>query len=651
MSSTDKKFAQPIRVATIKDPTGTGSISVNTTGAITVPNATDTLVGRNTTDTLTNKTLSGNTATNLVNGAGTFNLNSTGTITTPNATDTLVGRDTTDTLTNKTLTDPQINIINNTSDVPTIAVDARSLYDSNELTSVEWETRFLSDSNEDISIHWEDRQLRTSATVKLDWSGTDISVNNRKITNLATPTTSTDAATKAYVDSTTSGLDVKQSVRVATTVAGTLATSFENGDTIDGITLATGNRILIKNQATGSENGIYTVNASGAPTRATDFDTDAEVTAGAFTFVEQGTVNSDTGWVLSTDNPIVVGTTSLTFTQFSSAGVITAGAGLTQSGNIFNVVAADTSITVNADDLLVNLNTTGGLETSTGVRIKSDTTTANTLAITTTADGAGTKYDPNSFSETAEALTLAAGVAGSGLALTTGVLSVNVDNSTIEIATDTLQVKDLGITNAKIANTTINLTTKVTGTLPIANGGTNSSSALNNNRIMVSSTGSIVEAAALTNGQLLIGSTGAAPVAANITAGTGISVTNGAGSITIANTALSAGDIADTQFNFANNQAAAANVTGLAFANATVRSFEALVSVFRDGTADFFEVFKLYGIQRGADWAMSVESTGDTSGIVFTITNAGQVQYTSTNNAGSTAEKMKFRAATLALEV
>jgi|UniRef100_A0A6C0IQK8 hypothetical protein len=162
---------------------------------------------------------------------------------------------------------------------------------------------------------------------------------------ITTSSAATSAATKAYVDSVASGLDTKESVRVATTAAGTLASSFANGETVDGITLATGDRILIKTQADGSENGIYTVNASGAPTRATDFDTDAEVTAGSFTFVEEGTTNANAGFVLSTTGAITVGTTALSFTQFSSSATVTAGTGITKTGSTLSVDAAQTQIT------------------------------------------------------------------------------------------------------------------------------------------------------------------------------------------------------------------------------------------------------------------------------------------------------------------
>lgn len=111
----------------------------------------------------------------------------------------------------------------------------------------------------------------------------------------------------------------------------------------------------------------------------------------------------------------------------------------------------------------------------------------------------------------------------------------------------------------------------------------------------------------------------------------------------------SAGDINETSFSAANNQVAAANVTGLAFANATVRSFDAQVSVAIDATASLFETFNLRGIQKGASWDMAVVSNGDDSGIVFSITNAGQVQYTSTNEAGFVSNDIRFRAITTSL--
>jgi hypothetical protein len=144
----------------------------------------------------------------------------------------------------------------------------------------------------------------------------------------------TQAAVKSYVDNALSGLSWKASVVAATTTAGTLASSFENGDTIDGVTLATGDRILIKDQVAGTENGIYVVNASGAPTRASDANTSTEMLR-ATVLVEQGTTNGATQWTC-TNSTITLGLSALVFAQISGAGTYTAGSGLTLSGNQFS---------------------------------------------------------------------------------------------------------------------------------------------------------------------------------------------------------------------------------------------------------------------------------------------------------------------------
>ena len=181
---------------------------------------------------------------------------------------------------------------------------------------------------------------------------TAVSLNSQKITNLATPTVGTDAANKQYVDDTVASISWKNEVRVATTVAGTLSSSFANGQTVDGITLATGDRILIKNQATQTENGIYTVNASGAPTRATDADSDTDF-KGAAVFVANGTTNGGTRWVCNTTGTITLGSTNVTFVQFGGGSAYTAGNGLTLSANDFNV-GAGTGITVGADSVSID---------------------------------------------------------------------------------------------------------------------------------------------------------------------------------------------------------------------------------------------------------------------------------------------------------
>ncbi len=212
-------------------------------------------------------------------------------------------------------------------------------------------------------------------------------------------TTTTQLATTEFVaaavDAARSGLDVKSSVKAATTEDITLSGT----QTIDGVILVSGDRVLVKDQIVGSQNGIYVVDA-GAWSRSTDADISAEVTDGMFTFVEQGTVNADSGWVLTSNDPIILNTSSLVFVQFSGAGQITAGTGLTKTGNTLNV-GAGTGITVNADDValtgqalaLHNL-ATNGLITRTASGVVTARLIAGVTDRTTITNADGVSGDP-----------------------------------------------------------------------------------------------------------------------------------------------------------------------------------------------------------------------------------------------------------------
>lgn len=216
----------------------------------------------------------------------------------------------------------------------------------------------------------------------------DQSLGGFKVTNVGTPTSNSDVATKAYVDSVAQGLSTKTAVRVATTANITLSGT----QTIDGVSVVVGDRVLVKNQTTTTQNGVYDV-ASGSWTRSTDSDTGAEL-VNAFYFVQSGTTLQATGWVQSTPGPITLGTTSIVFSQFSGAADYTAGAGLTKTGLTFDVGTASTSrIVVNADN--IDLATTG-VSAGTFTKITLDTygrATAATSATTSDiAEGSNLYY-------------------------------------------------------------------------------------------------------------------------------------------------------------------------------------------------------------------------------------------------------------------
>ena len=201
-----------------------------------------------------------------------------------------------------------------------------------------------------------DAGVRTNTLNQMAAPTGAVSLNSQKITGLADPTADADAANKGYVDGVAQGLDVKDSVVATTTANGTLSSAFANGQSIDGVTLQTGDRILIKNQSTASQNGIYNVNASGAPSRTTDMGTGSNA-AGAFVFVEEGTINAENGFTCTSDTgSAVVGTNNLTFAQFSGAGQIIAGDGLDKSGNTLSVdLKSNGGLVIESTELAVKL--------------------------------------------------------------------------------------------------------------------------------------------------------------------------------------------------------------------------------------------------------------------------------------------------------
>lgn len=305
--------------------------------------------------------------------------------------------------------------------------------------------------------------------------GNGIDLANQRIVNLADPSSATDAVTKQYADALTRNLSWKLAVRAASTANGALATAYENGDTLDGVTLATGDRILLKNQSTGGENGIYVVNASGAPTRAVDADS-ADELKGATVTVLEGTVNADKVFRLITDN-ITLGTTAQTWTEIGGGSGTTYSAdgdGITESGTVFSLELDGSTLSKSSAGLRLAAGIAGAgivynasaldVNVGTGLEISSD---AVRIAASAAGDGltgggaSALAVNVGSGLEiSADAVRIAAAAAGDGLTGGAGSALAVGAGSGISVAADAVAV-DSSVARVYAANIGDNSTTNI----------------------------------------------------------------------------------------------------------------------------------------------------------------------------------------------
>lgn len=308
----------------------------------------------------------------------------------------------------------------------------------------------------------------------------DLGMNGYKIAGLGTPTDAADAATKLYVDSVAQSLIIKDAVRVATTAVselenvGGLAYTYNDGDSptnadswtgvtnpkpIDGISIEDGDRILIKDAANKKGNGIWVYDdATNKFNRAPDANnvgSTSEVKVGMFTFVQYGTVNENTGYVLtaqpgSLPSPLSptgvydLGYDTLYFTQFTGAGTITAGPGLTKTGNELSVNVDDSTIAISTNTLMIK---DGGVSTIKLADSAVETVKINNLAVTTAKINANAVTLAKLNSDIVDtAGPVALGVSG---------LTLTIDSNIFEFNTATLTIKNGGVGATQIADSAI----------------------------------------------------------------------------------------------------------------------------------------------------------------------------------------------------
>ena len=357
----------------------------------------------------------------IAGGTG-IDTSATGTTLTVAIDSSVVTKTGTETLTNKTLTSPTLTTPRFADDgfIADASGNEQILFQqtANAVNAVEVTNSATGDGVK-IGSAGDDTNINLILDPK--GSGT-VDVNSSRITNVTDPSGSQDAATKAYVDSVANGLDVKASVKLASTAnvagtynngAGTITAGSNGAISIDGVTPSASDRVLLKNQTDATENGLYLITTVGdgstayVLTRTPDADAAAEITGGAFVFVEQGTANADNGYVFTHNGTPTLGTTDITVEQFSGAGQISAGAALTKTGNQLDVAVDDSTLEISSDALQIKTTYPGQTSITTVGTIA--TGTWNATAIGATKGGTGlTSYSTGDIIRASGANTLAA---------------------------------------------------------------------------------------------------------------------------------------------------------------------------------------------------------------------------------------------------